>query len=344
MLAPGWALVPLILLALAAAVIASQAVISGVFSITRQAINLGYLPRLRVQHSSEEEIGQVYLPAINWLLFIGCAVLTVGFGSSSALAGAYGIAVSSTMLIDAIMVILLLRFTRSAQHHAKIVVLAVIVVLNVLFVASNSLKFPDGGWLPISLAILVFILMTTWSEGRRTMAWRVAREQAPLREFLASLASNPPQCVPGTAVYLTSDASGVPRALTQNLRFNRVMHERNIFLSFTHPEVPHVPPEDRIQVETIAPGIERVVARYGFMETPNVIAALRAADDKGVTYKPDETYYVVGHDNPVLTKASGMPLWRKRLYALMNRNAQLAAVHFGIPAHRVYEVGSQVKL
>ncbi|HTE42996.1 MAG TPA: KUP/HAK/KT family potassium transporter, partial [Steroidobacteraceae bacterium] len=344
LLAPTWALVPLILLAVAAAVIASQAVISGVFSVTRQAINLGYLPRLKVLHSSEEEIGQVYLPAINWMLFAGAAILTVGFGSSSALAGAYGIAVSSTMLIDAIMVILLLRFTRSAKHHFKIGVLAFIVLLNILFVASNSLKFPDGGWLPITVAIGVFLLMSAWSEGRRNMAWLVAREQTPLRDFLAALAQKSPPRVSGTAVYLTSDASGIPRALTENLRFHQVIHERVIFLSFVHPDVPRVPVAERIQVENISEGIHRVIARYGFMETPNVIAALRAADDKGVPFKPEETLYVVGHDNPVITRSSGMALWRKRLYALMNRNSQLAAVHYGVPPHRVYEVGSQVKL
>jgi KUP system potassium uptake protein len=344
LLAPSWALAPLILLALAAAVIASQAVISGVFSVTRQAINLGYLPRLKVLHSSEEEIGQVYLPAINWLLFAGAALLTIGFGSSSALAGAYGIAVSSTMLIDAVMVILLLRFSRSAHHHAKIAVLSLIVVLNVLFVASNSLKFPDGGWLPITVAIGVFILMSAWSEGRRNMAWLVAREQTPLRDFLAALSEKPALRVPGTAVYLTSDASGVPRALTENLRFHQVLHERVVFLSFVHPEVPRVPPEERIQIENISEGIHRVIARYGFMETPNVIAALRAADDHGLPYSPEETLYVIGHDNPVITRSSGMALWRKRLYSIMHRNSQMAAVHYGVPAHRVYEVGSQVKL
>jgi KUP system potassium uptake protein len=344
MLAASWAQPLLMLLAVAAAVIASQAVISGVFSVTRAALNLGYLPRLKVVHSSEMEIGQVYVPAVNWMLFAGTLILTLGFRSSSALAGAYGIAVSTTMLIDAALVILLLRFTRSPHHKVKIALLSSVVILDVLFVASNALKFPHGGWLPITVAIFVFILMTTWSEGRRTMSWLIAREQTPLRDFLAAIGKHPPQQAPGTAVYLVSDASGVPRALTENIRFNRVMHERNIFLTFTHPEMPHVPPEQRIEVETIAPGIQRIIARYGFMETPNVVAALRAADEQGVPYKPDETIYVIGHDNPVITRASGMPLWRKRLFAIMSRNSQLAAVHYGVPAHRVFEVGTQIKL
>jgi KUP system potassium uptake protein len=344
MMAPSWALAPLLLLALAAAVIASQAVISGVFSVTRQAINLGYLPRLRVLHSSEDEIGQVYVPALNWLLFTGCVMLTVGFGSNSALAGAYGIAVSSTMLIDAVMVILLLRFTRTARHHAMITILSLVVALNVLFVTSNSLKFPDGGWLPITVAILVFVLMSTWSVGRRTLSWLVAREQTPLRDFLAALEKNPPKNVPGTAVYMVSDASGVPRALSQNIRFNHVIHERNILLSFLHPDVPRVRADERIEVQNVAQGIQRVIARYGFMETPNVIAALRAAEDRGVVFKPEETTYVLGHENPVITHASGMPVWRKRLFAIMSRNSQMAATHYGVPSHRVFEVGSQVKL
>jgi KUP system potassium uptake protein len=344
LLAASWAQPLLMLLAVAAAVIASQAVISGVFSVTRAALNLGYLPRLKVVHSSEMAIGQVYVPAINWLLFAGTLILVLGFRSSSALAGAYGIAVSTTMLIDAALVILLLRFTRSPHHRLKIALLSAVVVLDVLFVASNALKFPNGGWLPISVAVAVFILMTTWSEGRRTMSWHIAREQTPLRDFLAAITKKPPQQAPGTAVYLISDASGVPSALTENIRFNNVMHERNLFLTFVHPEVPHVPAEQRVEVETIAPRIQRIIARYGFMETPNVVAALRAADEHGVPYKPDETIYIVGHDNPVITRSAGMPIWRKRLFALMSRNSQMAAVHYGVPAHRVFEVGSQIKL
>jgi KUP system potassium uptake protein len=344
LLAADWAQPILMLLAVAAAVIASQAVISGVFSVTRAALNLGYLPRLRVLHSSEHEIGQVYVPSVNWLLFIGTIILIIGFRSSSALAGAYGIAVSTTMLIDAILVIMLLRFSRAPRHRIKIALLATIAVLDTLFVASNSLKFPDGGWLPISVAVAVFLLMTTWSEGRRTLGWAIAREQTPLHDFLATLKDNPPATVAGTAVYLVSDASGVPRALTQNIRFNHVVHERNLFLTFTHPEIPRVAPEDRIEIENIALGFQRIIARYGFMETPNAIAALRAANDLGVAYKPEETIFVVGHDNPSLTRSSGMPMWRKRLFAIMSRNSQLAAVHYGTPAHRVFEVGSQVKL
>jgi KUP system potassium uptake protein len=270
-------------------------------------------------------------------------ILVLGFRSSHALTGAYGIAVASTMLIDGVLVILLLRFTRSPHHKIKIALLSAVAVLDVLFVASNSLKFPDGGWLPITVAIVVFVLMTTWSEGRRTMSWLVSREQMPMRDFLATIAAEPPQRVPGTAVYMVNDASGVPRSLTQNLRFNHVLHERIVLLTFLRPEIPRVAAEDRVMCENVAPGIERVIARYGFMETPNVVAALRAASEKGVDFKPEETIYFVGRDNPVITRTSGMPVWRKRLFALMGRNSQLAAVHFGTPPHKTMEISSQVR-
>ena len=344
LLAPSWLLPPLILLATCATVIASQAVISGVFSVTRQALNLGYLPRLRVLHSSESEIGQVYVPSMNWLLFAGVTMLILAFGSSSALAGAYGIAIASTMLIDGILVIMLLRIREEGRWRAAIAVLGGVVTLEVAFFLSNLLKFDDGGWLPIAAAILAYVLMSTWQEGRRTLNWLIAREQMPVREFLQMIDTDPPHRVEGTAVYLASEAGGMPRALLNNLRFNRVLHERNVLLTFTRPEIPFVLPEDRVEVQDLGPGLCRIIARYGYMETPNVVVALRVAEEKGVAYEPDRTVYVVGRENPVFAAGSGMPLWRKRLFALMGRNSQLAALHFGVPSHRMLEVSSQVKL
>ena len=343
LLAPTWLLPALILLATAATVIASQAVISGVFSVARQALNLGYLPRLRVLHSSEEEIGQVYVPTLNWMLFAGTMMLILVFQSSSALAGAYGIAISSTMLIDGILVIMLLKVRNEPGNKPLIAVLAFIVAIEAAFFLSNLLKFDDGGWLPIAVAVLAYILMTTWQEGRRTLNWLIAKEQMPVRDFLALIEKDPPHRVEGTAVYLASEAGGMPRALLNNLRFNRVLHERNVLLTFVRPEVPFVPPEERIEVQQLGPGLCRIMARYGFMETPNVVAALRAAEEKGVLYEPDQTVYVVGRENPVFA-VGGMPLWRKRLFAFMGRNSQLAAIHFGVPSHRTLEVSSQVRL
>jgi KUP system potassium uptake protein len=344
LLAPGWLLPLLIVLATAATVIASQAVISGVFSVARQAINLGYLPRLRVLHSSEEEIGQVYVPALNWLLFAGVLMLILVFQSSSALAGAYGIAIASTMLIDGILVIMLLKVRKERGQRYTTIVLALIVAIEFAFFCSNLLKFAHGGWLPIAVAVLAYVLMTTWQEGRRTLNWLIAKEQMPVRDFLALIEKDSPVRVEGTAVYLASEAGGMPRALLNNLKFNRVLHERNVLLTFVRPEVPFVPPEERIEIQELGRGMYRIIARYGFMEQPNVVAALRSAEEKGVAYEPEQTVYVVGRENPVFAVGSGMPLWRKRLFAFMGRNSQLAAIHFGVPSHRTLEVSSQVRL
>ena len=343
LLAPGWLLPILIVLATAATVIASQAVISGVFSVTRQALNLGYLPRLRIEHSSESEIGQVYVPVVNWLLFGGIVALILAYQSSSALAGAYGIAISSTMLIDGILVIMLLRVRREPRSAVTIAALVLVVAVEFAFFASNTLKIVHGGWLPIAAAIIAYILMSTWHEGRRTLTWLISKEQMPVYDFLALIKKDPPQRVEGTAVYLASESGGMPRALLNNLRFNRVLHERNLLLTFVRPEVSFVAPEERIEIQHIAPMLSRVIAHYGFMETPNVIAALRAAEEKGIAYEPEQTVYVVGRENPVFTVGTGMPLWRKRLFAFMGRNSQLAAVHFGLPPHRTLEVSSQVR-
>jgi KUP system potassium uptake protein len=344
LMAPSWLLPLLIVLATAATVIASQAVISGVFSITRQALNLGYLPRLRVEHSSEEEIGQVYVPTLNWMLFAGTMTLIIVFQSSSALAGAYGIAISSTMLIDSILVIMLLRVRQEPQRRLVMAALSLIVVVEAAFFCSNLLKFDDGGWLPIAVAVLAYVLMTTWQEGRRTLNWLVAKEQMPVRDFLALIERDPPHRVAGTAVYLASEAGGIPRALLNNLRFNRVLHQRNVILTFVRPEVPFVGAENRVEIQQLSDGLCRIIARYGFMESPNVVAALRAAEEAGVPYEPEQTVYVVGRENPVFAVGSGMPLWRKRLFAFMGRNSQLAAIHFGVPSHRLLEVSSQVRL
>jgi KUP system potassium uptake protein len=344
LMAPGWLLPLIIVLATAATVIASQAVISGVFSITRQALNLGYLPRLRVLHSSEEEIGQVYVPTVNWLLFAGTMTLILVFQSSSALAGAYGIAIASTMLIDSILVIMLLRVRQEARRGLLMAVLTFILLIELAFFLANLLKFDDGGWLPIAVAILVYVLMTTWQEGRRTLNWLVAKEQMPVRDFLALIEREPPHRVEGNAVYLASEAGGVPRALLNNLKFNRVLHQRNVLLTFVRPEVPFVSAENRVEVQNLGEGLCRIIARYGFMESPNVVSALRAAEEAGVPYVPEETVYVVGRENPIFAVGSGMPLWRKRLFAFMGRNSQLAALHYGVPSHRLLEVSSLVRL
>lgn len=344
LLAPDWLLPVLIVLAICATAITSQAVISGVFSVTRQALHLGYLPRLRIKHASEQEIGQVYVPSVNWLLFAGTLTLILTFRSSSALAGAYGIAISSTMLIDTLLVIMLLQVRGESHTRKMIALLSLVLLAEAAFFFSNLLKLDNGGWFPVLAAVTIYVLMSTWQEGRRTLAWLVARQQMPVREFIAMIEKDPPLRVAGTAVYLASEAGGMPRALLNNLKFNRVLHQRNILLTFVRPEVPFVPPENRIEVQDLGDGLYRITARFGFMESPNVVTALRAAEEKGVAYEPDSTVYVVGRENPIFTTGSGMPLWRKRLFAFMGRNSQLAAIHYGVPSHRLLEVSSQVKL
>jgi KUP system potassium uptake protein len=196
----------------------------------------------------------------------------------------------------------------------------------------------------VAAAIVTYTLMSTWQEGRRTLNWMIAKEQMPVRDFLSMLEKDPPQRVSGTAVYLASEAGGMPRALLNNLRFNHVLHDRNVLLTFVRPEVPYILPEERIDIQALGPGLYRISARYGFMESPNVVSALRSAGEKGLKYEPEQTVYVVGRENPVFTTGSGMPLWRKRIFAFMGRNSQLAAVHFGVPPHRTLELSSQVKL
>jgi len=241
-------------------------------------------------------------------------------------------------------VILFLEATRGRAWQRTIVVLGFVAVLDVLFVASTALKIAAGGWMPILVAALLYLLMMTWYEGRRTLNWVIAKEQMPERDFLAMIAKTAPIRTPGTAVYFTSEGAGIPRALVNNLRFNQVLHERNILLTFVRPEVPIVQPEDRVDVTQLSPGMYRVVGHFGFMETPNLLIALRAAEQRGLEYRPEETSYVVGRENPIFASRSGMPLWRRRLFAWMGRNSQPAIIHFGVPLDRSIEMGSQVTL
>jgi len=344
LLAPSWLLPPLIMLATAATIIASQAVISGVFSVTQQALNLGYLPRIRILHSSETEIGQIYVPTMNWILFAGTVLLVLMFKSSDALAGAYGIAVSATMLMAGVMVDMLAYITQKRRRWLTLSLLSSITLIDAAFFSSNVLRIVEGGWFPIAVALIIYTLMATWNEGRRTLNWTISMEQSSSRKFLDELASNPPAKVPGTAVYLASAASTIPRTMMQSVRFHGSLHERNVILTFSSAEVPTTDAEERVSIDWLAPGLVRVTARYGFMEQPNAVAILKSADELGLPYKPEETIYIVGRDTPIVTSKRGMANWRKRLFALMARNSQMAAVHFGIPPHKTLEMGTQTPL
>jgi KUP system potassium uptake protein len=344
LLTPSWLLAPMIVLATAATIIASQAVISGVFSVASQALNLGYLPRLRIVQSSATAIGQIYVPSVNWVLLAGSVLLVVGFGSSEALAGAYGIAVSATMLLAGIM-ILVFGYINQQQHRtATLALLVAISLVDLAFFCANSLRVFEGGWIPLVLGLAVYTLMATWREGRRLLNWNVAREQSSTADFLKGLASDPPHRVAGTAVYLTSEASVIPRSLMQQVRLQRSLHERSIILTFVRTEVPRLTREERVAVETVAPGIYRVIARYGFMEQPDAVAALRLAEEQGLTFEAGRTVYIVGRNTPIVTGRRTMAMWRKRLFALMARNSQVAYRYFGVPTHRLLEVGGQTEL
>ena len=344
LMAPTWLLAPLIVLATAATIIASQAVISGVFSVASQALNLGYLPRLRIVQSSPAAIGQIYVPAVNWLLLAGTVLLVVGFGSSEALAGAYGIAVSATMLLAGIMIVVF-GYIRQREHRvAMLSLLVAICLVDLAFFCANSLRVFEGGWIPLAIGLGAYTLMATWREGRRLLNWNVAREQLSTADFLKVLEREPPHRVAGTAVYLTSEASAIPRSLMQQVRLQGSLHERSIILTFVRTEVPRLTRDERVAVETVAPGIYRVTARYGFMEQPDAVAALRLADEQDLTFEPASTVYVVGRNTPIVTGRKTMAMWRKRLFAVMVRNSQVAYRYFGVPTHRLLEVGGQTEL
>lgn len=344
LLAPQWLLVPFIVLATAATIIASQAVISGVFSVARQAMNLGYLPRLRVVHSSAASAGQIYVPAANWLTFAGTLLLVIAFGSSSALAGAYGIAVSATMLLAGALVTMLAYVRFPERRLILMPLLLGISVVDLLFFASNSLRAVDAGWVPLAIGGVICLLMYTWHDGRKDLNWEMARRQMPLPEFLRIVSERPPMRTLGTAVYLTNEASAIPPALVQHLKFHGVLHERVIILTFARLNTPRVAQDERVQWKELGSGVYKLVARYGFMEQPDTVGALRLADRAGLPYEPATTCYVVGRTTPFVSSRKGMALWRKRLYALMARNTRVGYEYFGVPAHRLLEVGSQIHI
>jgi KUP system potassium uptake protein len=343
LLAPSWFLAPLIVLATAATIIASQAVISGVFSVATQAMNLGYLPRLRVLQSSESSIGQVYVPAANWIVFAGTVLLVLGFQSSGALASAYGIAVSATMLLAGILVVLAPPPLR-APLWVLLPLFIGISLVDLAFFSANIVRAWDGGWVPIAVAVALFLAMSIWREGRRQLNWTVSRQQTPLAEFTGGLRSAPPERAAGTAVYLTNEANAIPLSLVQQLRFHRFLHERVIILTFARTEAPRIPSETRLSCDILGDRIYRITARYGFMERPDTVGVLRAAERLGIEYEPDTTFYVVGRTTPVVTDKKGLSMWRKRIYTLMARNTRVGYEYFRVPNHRLLEIGAQIEI
>ncbi|TQF14272.1 potassium transporter Kup [Myxococcus llanfairpwllgwyngyllgogerychwyrndrobwllllantysiliogogogochensis] len=344
LLAPSWLLYPLVALSAVAGVIASQALISGAFSLTRQAMQLGYSPRMEVVHTSAEEMGQIYLPGINWALMAGVFTLVLTFRSSSALASAYGIAVSTTMVITSFMAYVVARERWGVSRKLAIPVAGVFLTVELAFFSANAMKLADGGWFPLLLAVMVFTLMTTWKRGRDILAAKLRASSIPLKELLGSFGDHPPVRVPGTAIFMTGNADGTPPALLHNLKHNKVLHEQVVLLTIQSEDVPHIPAAERVEVEPLEQGFVRVVATYGFMENPSIPDVLKRCREKGLQFQLMGTSFFLGRETLIPTKRPGMAVWREALFAWMSRNARSATAYFRIPPNRVVELGSQVEL
>jgi KUP system potassium uptake protein len=344
LLAPSWALLPLVGLSTAAAIIASQALISGSFSITRQAIQLGLAPRLDVEHTSAREMGQIYVPHVNWALMFATVLIVIGFGSSSALAAAYGIAVTLTMVITVLLLYVVMTERWRWPKPAAVAIMVFFLVIDLAFFGANALKILQGGWVTLAVALLLFTLMTTWKTGRRLVAERLMARAVPLTDFIATVESMRPVRVPGTAVFMTAQPTGTPPALAHNLQYNKVLHEHVIVLTVSTAQQPHVLPEERVSVEPLGHDLFNVRVQYGFMEDPDVPAALLQAREQGLRIDPDDLTYFLGRETIIVTRRKGMAIWREKLFVLMARNALRATAFFRLPPERVVELGVQVEM
>jgi len=340
-MAPGWALYPLILLSTAATIIASQAVISGAFSLTRQATMLGFWPRVGIEHTSAKEIGQIYVPSVNWALMVATIALVLAFGSSTHLAAAYGIAVTTTMSITTALAFVVARKKWGWSLPFVGALTAVFLVADLAFLGANVVKISQGGWFPLVVAGGIFVLMTTWRKGRAMVGERVTSQLISLQDFFEVLRVERIVRVPGTAVYMTSNPEGTPPALMLNSQHHRAVHERTVLLTIVTEEVPRVE-SNRVQIEELQEGFVRVVARYGFMETPDVPALL--SENGGFSVPMLYTTFFLGRETVLAENGKEMWQWRKRLFALMSRNSQRAPAFFNLPPDRVVEVGAQIEL
>ncbi|MBF6025676.1 potassium transporter Kup [Lysobacter niastensis] len=343
---PSWALYPMIVLATMAAVIASQAVITGAYSVARQAMQLGYIPRMQIKHTSHATIGQIYVPYINWVLMLSVLTVVLMFRSSTALASAYGISVSATMLIDTLLLALVANALWPRWRLWVLPLCIVFFIVDVGFVIANGAKFFDGAWFPVLLGLVVFTLLRTWRRGRELLHEEVRKEGIQLDTFLPGLMLAPPARVPGTAVFMTADTGVVPHALLHNLKHNKVLHERNVFLTVETLKVPYAPREKRLKIEAIGgEDFYRVLVRFGFMEMPDVpLALMRSCDAGGIYFDPMDTTYFASRETVVASRHRGMPIWRDKLFAFMHRNAAPATGFFRIPGNRLVELGAQVEI
>jgi KUP system potassium uptake protein len=344
-LAPEWALYPLVGLATAAAVIASQALISGAFSLTRQAVQLGYLPRLEISHTSKDEMGQIYVPFVNWTLLFGTVFLVIFFQSSSNMAAAYGMAVVVTMVITSILTCFVAVYLWGWHPLPAILLTIVFLCIDGAFLASNSLKIERGGWFPLMIGAWGLTLMTTWRRGRTILADRLQSKCISLETFRALITHEPPHRVPGVAVFMTSATGSMPPALVHNLNHNKILHETVILLQVGTLSVPRVPWDERLEVEDLGDGFYRLLVYYGFMDSPNIPAVLgRPTLPWATQAKAGSITYFLGRETMFSTPRKGMAQWREYLFMFMSRNAQRATTFFRIPSDQVVEIGIQVEL
>lgn len=344
LLAPEWALLPMVALSTLATIIASQAVISGAFSLTRQAIQLGYVPRMFIQHTSSQEQGQIYIGAVNWTLMAGVVLLVIGFESSSALAAAYGVAVTGTMLITTILASSVVLLLWKTPRWFAIPMLLVFLLVDILFFSANAAKILQGGAFPVVAGIALFILMTTWKKGRRIVLERLDETSLQLPAFIDSIRAQSPHRVRGTAVFLTAKADGVPHALLHNLLHNQVLHERVVLLTVALEDTPRVSPARRFEVHAQGEGFYRVSLHFGFIEEPDVPAALKLCQLQDLRFDPMQTTFFLSRETVISTRRTGMSRWREGLFSILLKNANGNLKYFKLPLNRVIELGTQVEM
>ena len=344
LMAPGWALYPLVGMSTLATIIASQAVISGAFSLTQQVIQLGYLPRMKVEHTSSREIGQVYLPGINWALMLACLGLVIGFRTSSNLAAAYGVAVTTDMAVTTVIFVVVAAKRWHWSPRSIVLFLSLFLIVDLAFWGANLPKIPQGGWFPIVVAAVIFTMMTTWKKGRKVLAARLEVGSLPIELLIADIRESQPTRVPGTAVFMHKDPDGTPPALMHNLKHNRVLHQRVVLMSVVTLDVPRVADEDRVSVVRVADDFHRVSAYYGFAESPDVPTILELCEKSGLAFDMMQTTFFLSRETLVAHPKGGMAGWRQRLFGVMARNSLQATVYFGIPPNRVVELGMHVQL
>jgi KUP system potassium uptake protein len=344
LLAPGWALYPLVILSAVATVIASQAVISGAYSMTQQATQLGYSPRMETQHTSEQEIGQIYLPGINWAMLVAVIALVLGFGSSTNLAAAYGIAVSGTMTITTILAFVVVRNLWGWGWLKGGLLIVFLLTIDLAFFGANAMKFMEGGWLPLVLGFGLFLLMTTWKHGRALLQERLESEALDLKPFAESMGPGSVTRVPGTAIFLHANPDSVPHALLHNLKHNKVLHEYVIVLCIRMLDIPHASDEDKVESLTLPNNFYRLIIKFGFKDDPDIPKALELAAKYGLPLEPMEISYFIGRQTLIPRVSSEMPMWREKLFIAMYRNAGSIVGFFKIPPGQVVEMGTQVIL